>query len=135
MSVTKFLPYFCLQNFFLRFLTFPFIIASSVSIAVLLNQVYLIPKCISNQNHGILLRKSMRRVYRFELGSFFKCIKYDCEKIDSTYFLSYFPWQIKLTLLSSAKPTCKLDGSLPANPVNDRRIANAVTLKSTFCLS
>ena len=29
----------------------------------------------------------------------------------------------------------KLDGSLPANPVNDRRIANAVTLKSTFCLS
>ena len=28
----------------------------------------------------------------------------------------------------------KLDGSLPANPVNDRRIANAVTLKSTFCL-
>ena len=27
-----------------------------------------------------------------------------------------------------------LDGSLPANPVNDRRIANAVTLKSTFCL-
>ena len=28
----------------------------------------------------------------------------------------------------------KLDGSLPANPVNDRRIANAVTLKSTYCL-
>ena len=28
----------------------------------------------------------------------------------------------------------ELDGSLPANPVNDRRIANAVTLKSTFCL-
>ena len=28
----------------------------------------------------------------------------------------------------------KLDGSLPANPVNDQRIANAVTLKSTFCL-
>ena len=28
----------------------------------------------------------------------------------------------------------KLDGSLPANPVNDRRIANAVTLKSTFHL-
>ena len=27
-----------------------------------------------------------------------------------------------------------LDGSLPANPVNDRRIADAVTLKSTFCL-
>ena len=27
-----------------------------------------------------------------------------------------------------------LGGSLPANPVNDRRIANAVTLKSTFCL-
>ena len=28
----------------------------------------------------------------------------------------------------------KLDGSLPANPVNDRRVVyNAVTLKSTFC--
>ena len=25
-----------------------------------------------------------------------------------------------------------LDGSLPANPVNDRHIANAETLKSTF---
>ena len=28
----------------------------------------------------------------------------------------------------------QLDGSLPANPVNDRRVANAVTLKSSFCL-
>ena len=28
----------------------------------------------------------------------------------------------------------ELDGSLPANPVNDPRKANAVTLKSTFCL-
>ena len=28
----------------------------------------------------------------------------------------------------------QLDGSLPANPVNDRRVANAVTLKSTFRL-
>ena len=28
----------------------------------------------------------------------------------------------------------KLDGSLQANPMNDLRIANAVTLKSTFCL-
>ena len=28
----------------------------------------------------------------------------------------------------------ELDGSLPANPVNHRRVANAVTLKSTFCL-
>ena len=28
----------------------------------------------------------------------------------------------------------QLDGSLPANPVNDRRVVyNAVTLKSTFC--
>ena len=27
-----------------------------------------------------------------------------------------------------------LVGNLPANPVNDQRIANAVTLKSTFCL-
>ena len=28
----------------------------------------------------------------------------------------------------------QLDASLPANPLNDWRIANAVTLKSTFCL-
>ena len=28
----------------------------------------------------------------------------------------------------------QLDRSLPANPVNDQRIANAVTLKNTFCL-
>ena len=28
----------------------------------------------------------------------------------------------------------KLDESLPANPENDRRFDNAVTLKSTFCL-
>ena len=32
------------------------------------------------------------------------------------------------------KHCSKLDGSLPANPENDRRIANAVTLKSTSCL-
>ena len=30
--------------------------------------------------------------------------------------------------------TFKLDGNLLLNPVNDRRIANAVTLKITFCL-
>ena len=28
----------------------------------------------------------------------------------------------------------KLDGSLPANPANGQRVANAVTLKSTFRL-
>ena len=28
----------------------------------------------------------------------------------------------------------KLHGSFPANPANDQRVANAVTLKSTFCL-
>ena len=33
---------------------------------------------------------------------------------------------------NESKP--ELDGSLPANPVNDRRVANAVTLKSTFRL-
>ena len=32
------------------------------------------------------------------------------------------------------KMKVKLDVSLPANPVNDRRIANVVTLKSSFCL-
>ena len=36
-----------------------------------------------------------------------------------------------LNIFATAAP--KLDGSLPANPVNDRRTANAVTLKSTFC--
>ena len=33
-----------------------------------------------------------------------------------------------------SKKKKKLNESLPANPVNDRRVANAVTLKSTFCL-
>ena len=28
----------------------------------------------------------------------------------------------------------KLDGSLPANPMNEQRKANVVMLKSTFCL-
>ena len=41
-------------------------------------------------------------------------------------------------IVKSGLPTVRiqtqLDGSLPANPVNDRRKANAVTLKSTFCL-
>ena len=32
------------------------------------------------------------------------------------------------------KVTFKLDGSLPANPVNDQRVANAVTLNITFRL-
>ena len=30
--------------------------------------------------------------------------------------------------------TAQLDGSFPANPVNNRRVANAVMLKSTFRL-
>ena len=38
------------------------------------------------------------------------------------------------TVKKQQKKKATLDGSLPANPVNDRRIANAVTLKSTFCL-
>ena len=38
-------------------------------------------------------------------------------------------WSVLQTALSN-----KLDGSLPANPVNNRRKTNAVTLKSTFCL-
>ena len=32
----------------------------------------------------------------------------------------------------AAKSPKILDGSLPANPVNDRRVANAVMLKTTF---
>ena len=43
---------------------------------------------------------------RFEL--LFNSSKYVCEKIDSPYFTSYFPWQIELTILHSAKPTGKL---------------------------
>ena len=35
---------------------------------------------------------------------------------------------------NTSKIVVKLDGSMPANPVNDLRKANAVTLKSTFCL-
>ena len=38
------------------------------------------------------------------------------------------------TCILSDETSIALDGSLPANPVNNRRIANAVTLKSTFCL-
>ena len=34
----------------------------------------------------------------------------------------------------SEKDDFRLDGSSPANPVNGRRVANDVTLKSTFCL-
>ena len=37
-------------------------------------------------------------------------------------------------VLTTKKVKIKLDGSLPANSVNDRRKTNAVTLKSTFCL-
>ena len=37
-------------------------------------------------------------------------------------------------LLLENQHLVELDGSLPANPVNDRRVVyNAVTLKSTFC--
>ena len=35
---------------------------------------------------------------------------------------------------SNFDSSLRLDGTLPANPVNDRSVANAVTLKSTFCL-
>ena len=59
---------------------------------------------IPNQNQGIHLRKGIQKVYCFDLGSFFNSVKYDCEKINSTYFLSYFPWQIKLEILCNAKP-------------------------------
>ena len=48
------------------------------------------------------------------------------KKINAQSSFKVYTFEIKSIL--------KLDGSLPANPVNDRRIANAVTLKSTFCL-
>ena len=34
--------------------------------------------------------------------------------------------------ISTINPNRTLDGSMPANPVNERQVANAVTLKSTF---
>ena len=40
---------------------------------------------------------------------------------------------LSVTLAADELMKSKLDGGLPANPVNDRRVANAVTLKSTFC--
>ena len=46
----------------------------------------------------------------------------------------YVPVSLNLYTGSAEKINNKLDGSLPANPVNDRRIANAVRLESTFCL-
>ena len=36
--------------------------------------------------------------------------------------------------IAKIKVKKKLEGSLPANPVNNRRVVNAVTLKSTFRL-
>ena len=39
---------------------------------------------------------------------------------------------LKFATICSITTTMKLDGSLPANPVNDRRIANAVTLQVLF---
>ena len=38
------------------------------------------------------------------------------------------------TIASKRKNKTMQDGSLPANPVNDRRVANAVTLKKSFRL-
>ena len=48
-------------------------------------------------------------------------------------------WSVTLLPLRSravalAEDFIELDGSFPANPVNDRRVVNAVMLKSTFCL-
>ena len=37
-------------------------------------------------------------------------------------------------VIATSNITDKLDWSLPANPVNDRLVANAVMLKSTFRL-
>ena len=41
---------------------------------------------------------------------------------------------MELMKIFNSKFRHKLNGSLPANPVNDRRVANAVMHKSTFCL-
>ena len=41
-------------------------------------------------------------------------------------------WEADQTIKN--KSYCKLEGSLPANPVNDQRLANILTFKGTFRL-
>ena len=55
-----------------------------------------------------------------------------CERLQLLLFRDNAIFMHK-AVLNYASPT-KLDGNLPANPVNDPRKTNAVTLKSTFCL-
>ena len=55
------------------------------------------------------------------------------EETSKSFLLYLFGRGHKFLKKFNSKILVKLDGSLPANPVNNRRIANAVTLKSTFC--
>ena len=82
------------------------------------------------------LPKSQKNLYHFCLSHFAiesKYIELFTSKITLVIFdiisLMYF-CQNFVTIGHFTK----LDWSLPANPVNDRRVASAVTLKSTFCL-
>ena len=56
----------------------------------------------------------------------------DCVKYLGVLLHEHLSWKNQVQKLN--KSLSKLDGSLPANPVNDRRVTNAVTLKSTFRL-
>ena len=51
-----------------------------------------------------------------------------------TFFLVLAKKLHKTDYLSNQNYGVQLDGSLPANPANDQRKANAKTLKSIFCL-
>ena len=50
---------------------------------------------------------------------------------NKTFFFKIFPILFERTPIPLSH-VYQLDGSLPANPVNDRRKANAVTLKVLF---
>ena len=93
--------------------------------------------CNANQDKiTIFLPKSQKNLYYFCLSHFAiesKYIKLFTSKITLVIFdiisLMYF-CQTFVTIGHFTK----LDGSLPANPVNDRHVTSAVTLKSTFGL-
>ena len=67
---------------------------------MLLKWVYRIPKYILNQNQGIQLRKDIRMVHRFDLGSFFNSIINPCLTL---LFAQALQTSIKTTLLRQNK--------------------------------
>ena len=86
---------------------------------VLLNRVYRIPKCISNQNQGVHLRNGMRRVHRISLCCFFYSIKYffhDCEAA----LTSHICYPIRLVFHQHLNSHIAYPG-IPPEPSNDTR--------------